>query len=260
MIYHGYWPPIVHLELKASEKAHFNKYQIEYIEKMHDKIHKIYAGLNSTDKPDIRLLWYKELLAIFSEMVKINRFKTRIDSFEPYMKDMVDLVQFIRNLLFHFPYFSTWDEVVITYNQAFAQQQNDPSGNRKDRELVVAKFLNPNNHRESFFLRLKYLSEEDFIEDKIMFPKPDSKDEAVYLKNIIKENKGLKCIIAVMQQIFRLFMVRKDISACNISLNNSSKKIDDFVKKELKKSNVKIEHRLGYKPDITKDMFDKYTS
>jgi hypothetical protein len=34
------------------------------------------------------------------------------------------------------------------------------------------------------------MSEDKSIEDKIMFPKPESNDEVVYLKNIIKEIKG----------------------------------------------------------------------
>jgi hypothetical protein len=248
------------MKLKPSEKKDFNEYQIAYVEKMHRRLFQIYLSLNKSNDPEVKFLWYKELLAIFSEVAKIKSFSDKIRGFAPYMRDMVYLVQFIRNLLFHFPYFSKWDDVSITYNQAFAQQENDPESKNPDREMPIARFLNPKNSRTSFFLKIKYLNVEAWIEDKVNFPKPESPDEEVYLKNIIKEEKGLRCIIAAMELVFHFFLIRKDISAYNISLNNSSRQIDNLIKKYLEASGIPAEHRLGYNPFITTAMFDKYNT
>lgn len=237
MVYHSYWPVKGRSTLKSLLKNKLSIDQIKYIEDLYDQIPELDKIISDPNiSKEMRFYYYKEFLSLFNEF---NNFEViRKDFhviFDENVLNMIKLVDFIRNLIIHYPLFSCWDDVIITREMTLAQSNYN--------DLNIAEFLKNAQEMKSFFIRLTYQDPADQIEAKILFPKIESFDDVVALNSIITEKDGVICLLAVMNSICKQFMVPMKPSKLNQRLNISSRRIDDFLKNNC--LNIEFKHRLG---------------
>lgn len=239
MIYHSIWPLKEVVHLKPSIKKDLTQLQIDYITRLYDRIPVIDKEIAVRFlSSEIRLLWYKEMLALFNEFNKIERLTREFVDFDENVLNMIALVDFIRNLLLHFPYFATWNDVFVS--REIARSQQFPIKNGK-----ITKFLESSKDRKSFFLRMKYFGNAGQREAKVLFPVVESDDQEIFLKDIINESNGAICVLAVMNSICNKLMKPHSISKLNSSLNETSKRLDMFIKAHILSNKLHL-HRLGF--------------
>jgi len=239
MIYHSVWPEKEVVTIKQSTLKNLSQLQIDYINRLYYRIPIIDNEIGARFiTSEMRLLWYKEMLAVFNEFNKIEPLKAEFEDFDDNVKNMMNLVDFIRNVLLHFPYFSTWNDVFITKDIAKSQILPSKGGQ-------IMKFLNTAADKKSFFLRMKYFDDDKRREARILFPIVESDDQEVWLKDIINETNGIICVLAVMNSITNKIMVPIKLSQLNKSLNVTSEKIESFKKNTCYVNQTPI-HRLGY--------------
>lgn len=206
-------------------------YIAEFIRLAFDRVEKIKILLNEDSiTSSIRLLYYKELYGIFDELNKIAGAdrpkknqeilstvtawgyfdgknytsmevptlpnKTMWQTFEEgYARDLLEIVAFVRNLLFHFPIFEKWDDIYISKNMTLTliNPNNDPS--KKNMKGEIYNFLNKPKAFDS-------LSFNKRSTPSVIYPKITSDEEIVFLKDIIDEKSGALLIIEAMEICF----------------------------------------------------------
>jgi|GEM_PF-5974761 hypothetical protein len=171
--------------------------------------------------PAIRLLYYKELYSISNELfnsidltrkrekksdettpLKVYGFfdgsktlteKTLNISKNPPVlieegitQDLVNIVAFIRNLLYHFPLFEKWDDIWLTQKFATVMNANKPNG-------AISSFLTD----PKFFKQITINSV-----SKIIHPSIKNENEKIFLKDIIMEKYAAFIVIELIEKVY----------------------------------------------------------
>ncbi len=102
-----------------------------------------------------------------------------------------ELFKVVRNIVSHFPFFDTWDEVwinkrIINWNRE-GQTIDKFLKKYEGKDVVKYRFW------EADKKRMTYLS--------INFPKKYEEDNKIYLKEILSEKEGVKFSFILMRQI-----------------------------------------------------------
>jgi len=101
-----------------------------------------------------------------------------------------NLFKFIRNVLTHFPFFATWEEVWI----------NKPLINWNKEGQSIDKFLTKHHGTSEVKYRFWEEDKKQMTYMSINFPKSYS-DQKIYLKDIISEKDGVKFSFIMMRNI-----------------------------------------------------------
>jgi len=138
----------------------------------------------------------KEAFSIYSELLNYEPIKLAIEQLKtsrPPMEAEIgsELFKFIRNLISHFPFFNSWNEVwfnklIINWNKK-GQSIDRFLSKYKGKENVKFRFWESNKKR------MTYLS--------INFPQEYDNESKIYLKDLITEKEGIKFSFILMRKI-----------------------------------------------------------
>jgi hypothetical protein len=138
----------------------------------------------------------KDGFAVYSELLNYEPIKWVIESIKktrPPMEAEIgsELFKFIRNVIIHFPFFVSWDDVWI--NQSLINWHKE--GQSIDR--FIRKYTGKQTVKYRFWeadkKRMTYLS--------INFPKHYDENTKIYLKDFLAEQEGIKFSFLLMKQI-----------------------------------------------------------
>lgn len=181
-----------------------NEKEYEFLNLASNRFLDLYGEINDSDfmkySPEIRLYKLKDLFSVYAELLLYEPIKKHICFLEkarPPMESVLsnEFVKFIRNVLIHFPFFKTWDEIYITKNLV----------NWASEGKTIDKFLNKYKGNKTIEYRLMESKTRKWRYPTISFPQDYSNDK-IYIKDLITEKDGvLLCAIlmysVVMSQI-----------------------------------------------------------
>lgn len=143
-----------------------------------------------------RFIKIKNAFEIYGELLNYEPIKWVIDSIKekrPPMEGEIgsDLFKCIRNILAHFPFYDSWDEVWV--KKSIVNWYN--KGQTIDRFFKKYSGKNEVKYRiwEANKKKMTYLS--------IAFPNEYNEETKVYLKDIISEKEGVKFSLILMRKI-----------------------------------------------------------
>jgi hypothetical protein len=106
------------------------------------------------------------------------------------------LFKFIRNILIHFPFFDSWNEIWINKELINWHRPNQS----------IDKFLKNHCGKPEVEYRFKENPNPGFTYVTIHFPK-EYNNEKIYLKDIICEEEGVKFILIMMLRVLNTQIV-----------------------------------------------------
>lgn len=110
-----------------------------------------------------------------------------------------ELFKFVRNLLLHFPFFNSWNEVWIKKTII-----------NWDREgLSIDKFLTAFSGKEDVKYRFWEEEKKKMTYLSISFPNKYDDNSIIYLKNILSEKEGVKFSLILMKKILDTQVIKK---------------------------------------------------
>lgn len=177
--------------LNTSEELFLN---LSY-NKFYDLQTEIYNPSFWEKSPIYRLGRISQLFSIYGEILNHKPMKEILEQIaknRPPMESEISgqLFKFIRNVLAHFPFFDSWDEIWVNKNLI--------NWNKKDQS--IDKFLERFKGSKSVKYRYKEKNKEDFNYAVIKFHKTYD-NEKIYLKDIISEYDGVKFAIVMMLRV-----------------------------------------------------------
>jgi hypothetical protein len=145
--------------------------------------------------PQYRLNKISQAFSIYTEILNHEPFKgvfQWLSKYRPPMESEISgsLFKFIRNVLIHFPFYDTWDEIWI----------NKDLVNWKQPNRSIDKFLEKYKGSPEVKYRFKEKSKTDFTYVTVNFPQKYGSDK-IFLKDIIKEEEGIKFALVMMLRV-----------------------------------------------------------
>jgi hypothetical protein len=146
--------------------------------------------------PYYRFCRARDAFSIYAELLNYEPIKWVIEEMKtkrPPMEAEIgsELFKFIRNVISHFPFYNSWDEIWISKGLVNWYKE----GQTIDRFL--RKYAGKNEVKYRFWQanikKMTYLS--------IVFPWEYTEDTKIYLKEIITEEEGIKFSMILMKQI-----------------------------------------------------------
>lgn len=138
----------------------------------------------------------KEIFAVYTELLNYKPIEwviAEIKEKRPPMESEIagKLFKFIRNLILHFPFFDSWDDVWF----------NEELINWKGKQESIHNFLN--KYHSSGEVKYRFWENDKKLMTylAINFPSNYPNNEKIYLKNIMLETEGVKFAIIMMKQI-----------------------------------------------------------
>ena len=145
--------------------------------------------------------WYrfskvKDGFAVYAELLNYPPIKWAIEHIKkarPPMEAEIgsELFKFIRNIIVHFPFFESWNEVWI--NKSIINWYKEGQS--------IDKFLNKYKGSETVKYRFWEAQKKRMTYLSISFPKKYEEDTKVYLKKILSEKEGVRFSFILMKQI-----------------------------------------------------------
>lgn len=163
--------------------------------KFYDLHAEIYNPVFWEESPIYRLGRISQLFSIYGEILNHKPIKEALEQIaakRPPMESEISgqLFKFIRNILAHFPFFDSWDEIWV----------NKELINWYKKDQTIDKFLEKFKGSASVEYRYKEKNKLTFNYAVINFPKTYD-DEKIYLKDIISEMDGVKFAIVMMLRV-----------------------------------------------------------
>ncbi|OGO02723.1 MAG: hypothetical protein A2Y72_06410 [Chloroflexi bacterium RBG_13_53_26] len=145
--------------------------------------------------------WYrfsrvKDGFAVYSELLNYEPLKWVLEDMRtsrPPMEAEIasELFRFIRNLIVHFPFFDTWDDVWVNRSvvNCFKEDQS------------IDRFLTKHSGTETVKYRFWEADKKTMTYLSINFPKQYEEGAKVHLKDILTEKEGVKFTFILMRRI-----------------------------------------------------------
>lgn len=177
-----------------------NKAEIQFLNLAYNRFYDLYEEVieDSFWKKDEweRFSKIKQAYSIYAELLNYEPIKWVIEHFKkvrPPMESEIgsDLFKFVRNVVSHFPFFSSWNIVWISKPiiNWYREGQSIDKFFKKYKGHLEVKY----RFWEGDKKRMTYLS--------IDFPKEYNDESKIYLKDIILEKEGVKFSFILMRQI-----------------------------------------------------------
>lgn len=173
--------------------------EYEFLNRATNRFMDLYEEINSCSfmsiSPEIRLYKIKDFFGVYTELLSYQPIKDHIDFIEktrPSMESVVssEFVKFIRNILVHFPFFTTWNEIHIS-----KQLINWESEGRS-----IDRFLKKYQGHEDVQYRFKGRTSGNWRYPTIRFPQTYT-DNKIYLKDMINEEDGVLLCAVLMYNV-----------------------------------------------------------
>ena len=138
----------------------------------------------------------KEIFAVYTELLNYKPIEwviAEIKEKRPPMESEIasKLFKFIRNLILHFPFFDSWDDVW------FNKELINWKGKQESIHNFLSKYHSSGEVKYRFWENDKKLM--TYL--AINFPFGYPNNEKIYLKNIMSEKEGVKFAIIMMKQV-----------------------------------------------------------
>lgn len=142
--------------------------------------------------PETRLYKIKDIFSVYTELLSYPPIQDHVDFIEktrPPMESVIsrEFVKFIRNILAHFPFFTTWDEIYIS------KQLINWASDR----LSVDRFLNKYQGHEDVEYRFMEANSRKWRYSTIKFPSVYNEDK-IFLKDMVNEKDGILLCVLLM--------------------------------------------------------------
>jgi hypothetical protein len=146
--------------------------------------------------PYYRLNRTRDAFLIYSEILEyepvgwfLEALKTNRPPMEAEMSK--EFLLFVRNLLIHFPFFKSWDEVKFTKDLI----------NWSKPGKSIDKFLSRFTGHEEFKCRVWNPEKKVMTYISVNFPSVYTKDSEIYLKNLLPEKEGIIFFMSLMWNV-----------------------------------------------------------
>lgn len=174
--------------------------EIEFLTFSYNRFYDIFEEVMSDNFFDNNALYrysrIKDAFAVYTELLNYEPIKWVIEHLKtarPPMESEIgsELFKFIRNVISHFPFYDSWDDVWI--NKTIVNWYRE--GQTIDKFLEKYKGHDVVKYRfwEADKKRMTYLS--------INFPRDYSDKNRIYLKDFITEKEGIKFSFILMRKI-----------------------------------------------------------
>jgi len=183
-----------------TEETRPNKAEKEFLTLAYNRFYDIFEevmGDSFWDKEE----WYrfskvKDGFAVYSELLNYPSIKWVIEHIKkvrPPMEAEIggELFRFIRNIIIHFPFFESWNEVWV--NKSIINWYKEGQS--------IDKFLNKYLGKEPVKYRFWEAQKKRMTYLSINFPEKYEEDTKIYLKEILSEKEGVKFSFILMKQI-----------------------------------------------------------
>ena len=159
----------------------------------------LYDEINNKnfEKMDKQMRFYKikDIFSVYSELLSYEPIKSFIEILKTKRPPMEaelsgEVLKFIRNILTHFPFFDTWDDVYVT--KKIVNWLSDGQS--------IDKFLKKYCGHEDIEYRFKYINHKEFTYVVFSFPKEYSENK-IFLKDIINEIDGIRFCVFLMNRV-----------------------------------------------------------
>lgn len=146
--------------------------------------------------PEARLYKIKDIFSVYTELLSYSPIKEHIDFIKktrPPMESVIssEFVKFVRNILAHFPFFNTWDEIFISKKLINWEREG----------LSIDKFLNKYQGHEEVQYRFMEAKSCKWRYPTLKFPSEYNEDK-IFLKDMINEKDGvLLCVILMFNVV-----------------------------------------------------------
>jgi len=157
--------------------------------------------------PEQRFYYLKELISIYNELEVYPIIKNTLLSIEPInpVSKFGPIFKTIRNLLAHFPFFYSWDEVKFNKDLVTCMSTKNSS---------INTYFSSNDHPQ-FFFRFINQKTGNISEGKIISPKGYINNETIYLRDILSIDDGVKLIIGYSHLVLSSCMEGNDLEFYN---------------------------------------------
>ncbi|HKG08440.1 MAG TPA: hypothetical protein VKB19_18375 [Pedobacter sp.] len=140
----------------------------------------------------VRLLLLKEVFSIFDEINAI--IDVRVNFNDPQAFDsLFELVNFLRNVLLHFPLFDTWDQIFISPSIGSEMMPQRKGGQ-------IAKYLNNNLGKADVPYTIQFSSVTFDASINLSAIKADP--DFTFLKDIVSEKDVITLIVELIQHLY----------------------------------------------------------
>lgn len=166
--------------------------------------------------PKKRLSILKDLYSVYSEIYSMKFFK-EIHGTDPLLIDFGDfqkhLVKMIRNVLMHFPYFDSWDEVHIKRSLVTLNLTPKSDGTFSG---AIEKFFQKYSDKNYAIKLTEYGGNQ--ITLKLLIPKGYIKNDEIYLKDIIEERYVGLFSVGYFRILINNFLITNGLNSLVIPL------------------------------------------
>ncbi|MBM7587937.1 hypothetical protein JOC86_004512 [Bacillus pakistanensis] len=183
-----------------SDQIHPTELEKEFLElafnRFYDLFDEIMVDSFWNQDASIRIYIIKEIFSVYFEILKYRPIQWIIgNERRPNFTNVgKDLMKFVRNVLFHFPFFESWDDIWIKRSiiNLFSTKPQSI-----DRFLTSYEGKVELKYRfwEEKYKKMTYIT--------IEFPKDYGLDNKIFLKNIISEKDGVKFSLIFMDSILK---------------------------------------------------------
>lgn len=149
-----------------------------------------------TKDPKTRLLVLKDGFAIYTELLNYEPIKWEIEKIRtnraPMEAEIVtDFFKFIRNVISHFPLYDTWDDIFLTKEMINWNKQG----------LTIDKYMEKYQARPTIKYRFWEPDKKRMTYLDINFPSDYVTDKKYFLKDLLKEQDGVKFAYGLMRNV-----------------------------------------------------------
>ena len=177
-----------------------NKGELEFLSLAYNRFYDVYDEVMNEAFWQ-RDAWYrfskiKDGFAIYSELLNYEPIKWVLEDLKKSRPPMeaeiaTDLFKFIRNVVLHFPFFNSWDDVWISRLVV----------NWYSEGRSIDKFLNGYTSQQTVKYRFWEVDKKAMTYLSINFPAEYSDDTKIFLKDILSEKDGIKFSYILMKKI-----------------------------------------------------------
>jgi hypothetical protein len=138
----------------------------------------------------------KQAFAIYTELLNYEPIKHVIEKLKtarPPMESEIgsELFKFVRNVVYHFPFFNSWDAVWVS----------KPIINWYREGLIIDRFLKKYEGHQEVKYRFWEEKKKRMTYLKISFPEAYNDESKIFLNEMISEKEGVKFSFILMRQI-----------------------------------------------------------
>jgi len=181
------------------ESMHPNEKEQVFLSLAYNRFYDIYNEIFKDDfwdkTPNYRFSRIKDAFSVYSELLNYEPMKYILEKMKttrPPIEAEIgkELFKFIRNVVSHFPFYDSWDEIWINQdliNWSKPDQTIDKFFKKNLITGIVKYRFWEENKKKMTYLSINYPAKYD--------------DEKIFIKNIISETEGVKFSMILMKKI-----------------------------------------------------------